>query len=71
MCIRAKEMACNGKSYQDRRYITRDLELSTLKMLKSVLDRDITADKQMSSKCLALLYQPKRSVSKETEESKK
>ncbi|MDO4772778.1 MAG: hypothetical protein Q4A72_04385 [Bacillota bacterium] len=49
----------------------RNLELSTLKMLKSVLDRDITADKQTSSKCLALLYQPKRSVSKETDKIKK
>ncbi len=37
-------------------------ELGALKVLKAVVDKDISANKQVSSKCLALLYQPKRIV---------
>ncbi len=40
----------------------KNLELSALKVLKITLDVDISANKQVSSKCLALLYQPKRIV---------
>ncbi len=33
---------------------------NTLKMLKSAIDREVNADKELSSKCVSIFYQPKR-----------
>ncbi len=48
--------------YKDWRWIMKKFEKGTLKVLKSVLDKGIDNQKQASSHCLSLLYQPKRIV---------
>lgn len=49
----------------------KNLELVALKVLKTVLDKDISVDGQSNSKCLALLYQPKRILLEKSSENQK
>ncbi len=37
------------------------------KALKTVVDKDVNANDKVSSKCIAILYQPKRNVAKQSD----
>lgn len=38
----------------------KSIKKNVLKIVKSAIDREVNADKELSSKCISILYQPMR-----------
>ncbi len=45
--------------------VMKNINKNALMILKSAIDKEVNADKQLSSKCISLFYQPKRVVAQE------
>ncbi len=43
----------------------KNVKMESLKVLKTIVDKEVNADKRLSSRCLSFFYQPKRNVDKE------
>lgn len=41
------------------------IKVNVLRVLKKIIDGEVSADKQLSSKCISIFYQPSRKKAKD------
>lgn len=45
----------------------KDIKANVLRVLKKIIDGEVNADRQLSSKCISIFYQPSRKKAKNKE----